>query len=256
MPLRLSQEQVDEFQRDGVLVIKAKDFFTPEELKAIFDAAYEVEQWPETPGKWMKYFEKSKVDGSRILNRIENFFQYKTELLPIFGNDGKVTEAVTDLFGETAVLYKEKVNYKLPGGDGFKPHQDHAAGWWRYNQTIHITALVGVDAATAENGALEVVRGAHKSGLYGEEFKEVPDEWVEKFKWELVPLETGDLVFFDSYVPHRSAANNSSKPRRAMYVTWNKVSEGDYREKYYADKRISYPPDCERKEGINYEYKI
>jgi ectoine hydroxylase-related dioxygenase (phytanoyl-CoA dioxygenase family) len=247
---------VDEFQRDGVLVIKAKEFFTPEEVKVIIESACDLENWPETPGKWMKYFEKSKVDGSRILNRVENWLQYIPELEKLFGNQGKVTEVVSDLFCEKSVLYKEKVNYKLPGGDGFKPHQDHAAGWWRYNQTIHITALIGVDHATAENGALEVVRGEHKKGLFGAEYAEVPEEFVNKWQWELVELEAGDLVFFDSYVPHRSAPNASTKPRRAMYVTWNKESEGDYREKYYADKRISYPPDCERKEGINYEYKI
>jgi len=30
------------------------------------------------------------------------------------------------------VLFKEKVNFKMPGGDGFKPHQDSQAGWDRY----------------------------------------------------------------------------------------------------------------------------
>jgi len=256
MPLRLTQEQVDEFKRDGVLIIPGGQFFSPEEIKDIVESAYEIEKWPETPGKWMMYFEKSKKDEKRILNRVENFFQYVPKLNVLFGNDGKVTEAVTDLFGEKAVLYKEKVNFKLSGGDGFKPHQDHAAGWWRYNQTIHITALVAVDEATAENGALEVVRGEHTKGLLGEEYKEVPDEHVQKFKWELVEAKPGDLVFFDSYVPHRSAANLSGKDRRALYVTWNKVSEGDYREKYYADKRVSFPPDIERLDGLKYEYKI
>ena len=36
----------------------------------------------------------------------------------------------SDLFAEQAIIYKEKVNYKLPGGAGFAPHQDVAAGWW------------------------------------------------------------------------------------------------------------------------------
>ena len=31
---------------------------------------------------------------------------------------------VSQLFGEEAVLYKEKINFKLPSGEEFKPHQD------------------------------------------------------------------------------------------------------------------------------------
>ncbi len=48
----------------------------------------------------------------------------------------------------------------------------------------------------------------------------------------------------------------SDKPRRALYVTYSKASEGDFRAKYYEDKRKSFPPDCEREEGKEYKYKI
>jgi len=34
------------------------------------------------------------------------------------------------------------------------------------------------------------------------------------------------------------------------------LSCSDYRATYYADKRKSYPPDCEREEGKVYTYKI
>jgi hypothetical protein len=39
-------------------------------------------------------------------------------------------------------------------------------------------------------------------------------------------------------------------------VTYNRLSDGDHLEQYYADKRKSYPPDCERVEGKTYEYKV
>jgi len=36
---------------------------------------------------------------------------------------------LTNLFGEPPVLFKEKINYKLPGCRPDKLHQDQAAGW-------------------------------------------------------------------------------------------------------------------------------
>ncbi len=27
------------------------------------------------------------------------------------------------------MLFKDKINFTLPGGDGFKPHQDQQTGW-------------------------------------------------------------------------------------------------------------------------------
>jgi len=70
------------------------------------------------------------------------------------------------------------------------------------------------------------------------------------------PARPGDVAFFDSYVPHRSGPNLTAKPRRVLYVTYNRASEGDHRLRYYADKRKSYPPDCEREPGKQYVYKV
>jgi len=50
--------------------------------------------------------------------------------------------------------------------------------------------------------------------------------------------------------------NETDKPRKILYVTYAKESEGDFRERYYRDKRASFPPDIEREEGKVYQYKI
>jgi len=188
------------------------------------------------------------------------FFRYH-EGYNNFFNSEWFLGLISQLFGQEAVIYKEKINFKYPGGEGFKPHQDHAAGWWRYGHKIHISVLVALDVATKENGCLELVAGEHTKGLLGEEYKEVPDhlvdQWDKEGKWKSMETQPGDIVFFDSFVPHRSASNLSNTKRRVVYATYNKKSEGDYWEKYYADKRIAFPPDCEKEEGKVYEaYKI
>jgi hypothetical protein len=53
-----------------------------------------------------------------------------------------------------------------------------------------------------------------------------------------------NLLSFDSYLPHRSAANRSSAPRRALYVTYNRLCEGEQRADYYRDKREKFRPSA------------
>lgn len=263
---RLTPDQIASFDRDGFLLIKAADMWTPAELRLLLASVDELDQWPDAPGKYMKYYEADRraqveppATPPKLLCRIENFTQYSPALDFVLNGD-KLPAMATDLFGEPSLLYKEKVNMKLPGGAGFAPHQDVAAGWWMYGQSLHLSCLVSIDAATPENGCLEVVAGEHRRGLLGGDWAEMPPAVVEEYNkanaWRLVPTQPGDVLFFDSYVPHRSAPNDTDAPRRVLYATYAKGSEGDYRERYYADKRQAYPPDCEREEGKKYEYKV
>jgi hypothetical protein len=64
------------------------------------------------------------------------------------------------------------------------------------------------------------------------------------------------VVFFDSYVPHGSLANLSGLKRRVLYVTYNRLSEGDHRARYFAEKRAAFPPDIEREPGKNYVFRV
>ena len=43
------------------------------------------------------------------------------------------------LMGGRCVLYKDKINMKLPGAGGFEPHQDILAGWGSYNVSNFVT---------------------------------------------------------------------------------------------------------------------
>jgi len=251
-----SEEQLAAWRRDGYLVIRGEDIWTSVgDIDNLAKWTEEISSWPEAPGKWMKYYSNSVKDKTRLLHRVENFFDFHEGFNNRF-NSESFLNLVSQLFDEQALLYKEKINFKLSGGEGFDPHQDHAAGWWQYGHKLHISVLVAIDPATKENGCLEVVAGKHKEGLLGPEYKGVPQELVDQFEWLPCFTKPGDIVFFDSFVPHRSAANLSDKPRRALYATYNRASEGDYRAQYYADKRKSYPPDCEREEGKVYTYKI
>src|SRR5262249_60985241 len=103
-------------------------------------------------------------------------------------------------FGDPAVPSKDKINFKLPGGDGFKPHQDQQAGWSVYAD-LFITAMVSIDATTEENGCLELCAGQHTRGLVGSEWTPLTDEDMTRMHARPVPTRPGDGVFFASDTP-------------------------------------------------------
>jgi hypothetical protein len=216
----LTAEQIAAFHRDGYLIVRS--MFGPREIDMISDWTDEIASWEETPGKWMMYFEHSQIDpGRRILSRMENFYPYHSGFAELF--DGrKLRGSVAQLMGEEAVLFKEKVNFKLPGGDGFKPHQDIQAGWDTYS-SFHISVLVCIDEATIEKGCLELVAGFHDKGLVGEMWEPLSTAAMQGMRFQPVPTRPGDAVFFDSYAPHASGPNLTSQRRRVLYVTYNRA---------------------------------
>jgi ectoine hydroxylase-related dioxygenase (phytanoyl-CoA dioxygenase family) len=252
-PRFLSARELADYRRDGFLVCRA--LFERDEVAELHRATAEVQAWPEIPGAWMVYGEQSlREPGRRLINRIENFYPYHPGFKTLFDGD-KLLGHVSDLFGEPAVLFKDKINFKMAGGDGFKPHQDQQAGWSVY-APLFVTALVAIDDATEANGCLELAAGHHTRGLLGQEWKPLSEDDLRGVDFIPYPTGPGDAVFFDSYVPHRSGPNHSDEPRRVLYVTYNRLSDGDHRARYYADKRQSYPPDVEREPGKQYVYRV
>ena len=232
-------------------------------LKGVFDAARmaEIRAWtdslsqaPEVSGREWKYFEKSALDGSRLLSRIENFTPYHDGFRKLL-TEGPLPEAVGALIGDEAVLFKEKINFKLRGGAGFEAHQDVQAGWSDYAPR-HISVLIAIDAMTPENGCLEVLPGTHKDGLLGQMWAPLTDAQTSHKPYTKVPCAAGDVLFFDSYLPHRSAPNTTTATRRGAYVTYNGARDGDSRARYHAEKYANYPPDVDRDPDGDYGYKV
>lgn len=248
----LSKEQVEQFHRDGFLLVRS--MYDRDEIKGISAWTDEVSSAPETPGKTMMYFETSAKDSSRILSRVENFVPYYEGFSELITRR-RMLQAVDDLFGQPSVLFKDKINFKLPGAEGFKEHQDVQAGWDDYAD-LHITAMIAIDETNVANGSLEMIAGMHKQGVLGEMWAPLTEMDTANVPYTAVHCQPGDAVFFDSYAPHRSSPNKTNQARRVLYITYNKVSDGDHREQYYADKRRNYPPDIERDPDKDYAFKV
>lgn len=246
----LTDEHLQDFQDQGFLV--ARGAFDKRAMALIDSWTRELVALPEESGKHWVYHEKSLKDPNRrLVSRIEN-------IAPFHDGFRTLAEAlrgpVGQLLGEEAVLFKEKINFKMPGGDGFKPHQDSQAGWDKYAD-FFISVLVAIDEATIENGCIEMVAGHHKRGLF-RSWEPLTDDDMKGMSFVPYPTKPGDLVFFDCYAPHRSAPNMSDQIRRLYYATYNRKSAGDHMAQYYADKHKSYPPDIDRDPTKTYVFRV
>lgn len=236
--------------RDGFLVVR--DFFDAAETRDILRWTEEVSSAPEVPGRHMVYYEDDLArPGRRVVQRIENFCPFHAGFDALVRR-GRLLDWTGALMGGAAVLFKEKINFKLPGSSGFKAHQDQQAGWTRY-APVFVTALVTIDPATIENGCLELVPGRHREGLIGEEWNPLDEGTL---RLTAVPTAPGDVIFFDSFVPHASKPNLTDAPRRILYLTYNEAVHGDHRTQYFADKRAAFPPDIERTGSESYVFRV
>jgi hypothetical protein len=188
-------------------------------------------------------------------------FERIAQGLPAFGDAfaEKIRARLGALFGEPFVLFKDKCNVKSPGGGAFPAHQDIAA-YDSFGPPYHVTAAVALDAATLENGCLEVaedyldldaperetrdtdygalpVFGFHRGGPRN---GDILDAVQSRMRWQPVEMAAGDVLLFDSYLPHRSAPNRSAQPRRMYFLTFNPARYGDRYDAYYRRKSEDY----------------
>jgi len=245
----LSASQIADFNRDGYVVVPRA--FEHKDMAVIETWAGEVENLPEAPGRHWVFHEQSRLNDDDLINRIEY-------IAPFHDGFAKLTSVLgtpsAQLFAEEVVLFKEKINFKMPGGGGFEPHQDAQAGWGDYASNF-INVMICIDEATIENGCLELAPRQNKRGLL-RGMEPLTDKDTEDMEFLAYPMKPGDIALFDAFTPHRSEPNPTASPRRMYFATYNRASEGDHLDRYYADKQKNYPPDIERDPDREYTYKV
>ena len=105
----------------------------------------------------------SKINSKKILRRIEKVsdnFELSRKIL----RSKKILNLLKKLTNRNYVLFKDKLNFKYPGGSGFLPHIDGHFYWidqnnkkqdgWNKYSTSFINLVIPLDKTTKENGCL------------------------------------------------------------------------------------------------------
>jgi ectoine hydroxylase-related dioxygenase (phytanoyl-CoA dioxygenase family) len=228
----LTEGQRAAYERDGYLVLRGA--LGEERVTEIAAWVDEVAGWAAVEGPGLHHFEQT--DTGPALARSEDLVGHHLGLADLL-TEGLVPVLAGELLGGPPALYKEKVNYKQPGGAGFAPHQDAPA--YRFVD-FHVSCMLPLEPATEASGCLWVADGRPREVLAMDGLRGLTDEVAATLDWRPVELDPGDLLWFDSYVPHRSGTNVTEVARRALYLTYNAASAGDFRATYYEDKHATF----------------
>ena len=245
-----------EYTQKGYLVIKR--FFSKAEMVQLSDWTRKIIQWPETIGKWLKYYESIEGNPSEtnknVLSRIENFVCYHDGLSHLVDNK-QLVSFLSELIGEPVLFFKEKLNLKPPGGRGYKAHQD-APAFFDINYDA-ISLLVPMDAMTVENGCVYFVENgtnfANKMLGQNKHNRALCESVVSGFRWIPIECSPGDVIIFSAYAPHYSLENKSKNERRVLFLTYGRRSKSKGKtQQYFDNKRKLFPQDCEKIPGFDY----
>lgn len=209
----------------------------------------------------------SAVGERRELTRMENFINTHPTWSHLCHNH--FANCVSALTGERMVLYKEKLNLKPPGGSGFAPHLDTPSlrvALGRQGPQTFVTLMVAIDDMNEGNGCLRLVHGAWsesnrceiivpvdsasdhdehdgkgsqrrrnggKNPDAGGREGAIPAHVSEGQTYTNLLCKGGSMAMFHGWTPHRSSANISRFPRRAVFLTYNPLREGEFHDLYY-----------------------
>jgi len=227
-----------ELNNPGWFVLE--NFYTPEETDLVLESIRQVTENDEV------YLYHDRADR---LRRMEYFAFYDEVLKDL---DRRFRNILYEATGEQWSLFKDKVNFKPSGGEGFYAHYDGifefknangttSNGWYEYAREF-LSALLLLDDFTETNGALELsnMHDEDWNTLYGRTKQngtpDIREDLVNTYDWTKVIASKGSVLVFDHRVPHMSRMNESESTRRTIYYTYNPARVGNFYEKYFLDK--------------------
>ncbi len=170
---------------------------------------------------------KWEPETPNLLQGVEPLAHVSREL-KAWGEDDRLMGTAGAIIGEPAAMWTEKLNLKRArDGGSYTLHQDYPY-WRKINPAADriVTAMLFLDDSTEENGCLLAAPGSHRAGMLPRKQIEGigglemdPDQFDQS---RLTPIEAkaGDVLFFGSFLVHKSLPNRSDHDRRALLYSY------------------------------------
>lgn len=196
----------------------------------------------------VQVYKQGELHSKKSLTRLEHFVDAHEDWSELCHN--YLRRLVSKALGIPMVLYKEKLNLKPPGSSGFAPHLDTPSlriALGEEGPQEFCTVMVAIDDMTVGNGCLRFNKGpwsedhcvstiapnADGNPDAGGRAGAIPQKLADSLDFEPLVCKGGSIAVFNGWAPHRSAANGSPFPRRAVFLTYNLSKEGDFHRRYY-----------------------
>jgi len=246
---RLTAEQLDQFTRDGYLLVRG--LFDTEEMDLLLNISRSDQQIAQQA--------QERLDLSHGRSKLWITGSLNEDIYSAFVHCTRIVDPMEQMLGGEVYHYHHKIMLKerFVGG-AWEWHQDY--GYWYSNDCLFpymASCLVAIDRATTENGCLQVIKGSHHMGRMdhgkaGEQTGADLERVKEALKYlELAQceMEPGSALFFHCNLLHRSDANRSPNPRWSLICSYN-AARNPCREKlnHPAYQHLEKWPDSRIKE--------
>ena len=228
MPMKLSAEQVDAYNRDGFIVIE--NLVPSDEVESLRDRLREYTHGGRQSDSISITIEprikrgELKVDNPGDgIRKVGNLVQ-ADDLFRALGLNQNIIGILEQILGPDIKIFRNDLLMKPPEVGSQKGwHQD--SPYWPIEPMALCSCWLALDDATAENGCLSVLRGWHKKGplphiKVTDDFVIDQDHRGDSLESVLAPVSAGGGVFFHSLLPHYTAPNRSEKWRRAIALSY------------------------------------
>lgn len=230
---RFSAAEITRYHEEGYLICRG--LFSREEISMVGDVARSDHALDEAAS--------ALDDGEGNAVRLSLWNHPGDGVYGMVARSERIVDSVEQLIGGEVYHYHSKMILKdaLTGG-AWAWHQDY--GYWYQNGLLFpdlCSVMIAVDAATKENGCLQLLKSSHKMGrinhvLSGEQAgadRERVSEAEKRLVLIHAEMEAGDAVFFHSNTLHCSGANHSENSRWAMICCYNAASNDPYKESHH-----------------------
>jgi ectoine hydroxylase len=189
------------------------------------------------------------ADGSDQIRLLEPADHLHPRLDALFA-DERLLGPVREELGQGLSPFTSKVNFKRAReGSEFPWHQDFPYWYVAVGDDAQdvITAIVFLDDATADNGALRVIPGSHLLGPVRRDPND-PTRYLadpsalDCDAAEVLELPAGSVLWFGAFLVHCSAPNRTPAHRRALLPSWQPAGRGRLREFPYCHDRVEELP--------------
>ena len=161
-PLALTESQVEHYRQHGYLIVRR--LFSEAEMQDALEEADRLAQMRELIAtenlrcRWQPHVKTQEC--------LFECFDPVIDISPVcdrLAHDPRLLQVLSDLYGEEACLFKDKLIFKPPGAKGYDLHQDFIS-WPDFPRTF-LTALIAFDATDPDNGCTVVYPGYHQGWL-------------------------------------------------------------------------------------------
>jgi ectoine hydroxylase len=185
-------------------------------------------------------------EGSEAIRLLEPVDHLDERFAALFDDPRLTAPAKAALGVDELSPFTSKLNLKrAQEGSEFPWHQDYPYWYVAVDKAAAdiVTAIVFLDDATADNGAVRVVPGSHLDGPVRRNpndptgYLTDPDA-VDASREVVVEVPAGSVLWFGAYLVHRSSPNTSGAHRRALLPSWQPAGRPRLHSVPYRSERV------------------